>query len=115
MSCNFKHIAVLLILIFHQLSEGIAPKKPNRSFNKLGQFLDFDRKVLRFYGYWDDRESLHGVLHDLEIYYYLADDTVEIKEIIPPNSGRDSGIMFLQRSKLPKVKELRHFACKYYI
>lgn len=93
----------------------MVPKKPNRTFNKLGQFLDFDRKVLRFYGYWDDRESLHGVLHDLEIYYYLADDTIEIKEIIPPNSGHDSGFMFLQRSKLPKVKALRHFACEYYI
>jgi hypothetical protein len=106
---------MLLILIFYQLSEGMAPNKPNRSFNKLGQFLDFDRKVLRFFGYWDDRENLHGVLHDLEIYYYLADDTVEIKEIIPPNSGRDSGFMFLQRTKLPKVRKLRHVACKYCI
>jgi len=95
---------MLLILICLQLSDRMALKKPKRSTDKLGQFLDFDRKVLRFYGYWDDRESLHGVLHDLELHYYLADDTVEIKENIQPNSGRDLGVMFLQRCKLPKVK-----------
>jgi hypothetical protein len=82
----------------------MALKKPKRSIDKLGQFLDFDRKVLRFNGYWDDRESLHGMLHDLQIHYYLADDTVEIKENIQPNSGCDLGFMFLHRCKLPKVK-----------
>ncbi|KAJ4428509.1 hypothetical protein ANN_24551 [Periplaneta americana] len=86
-----------------KMSEGMAPKKPNKFIDKLGQFLDFDRKVLRFYGYWDDRESAHGMLHNLEIHYFLADDTIEIKENIPPNSGRDSGFMFLQRCKLPKM------------
>ncbi|KAJ9574140.1 hypothetical protein L9F63_008473, partial [Diploptera punctata] len=81
---------------------GMLPKKPNRNIDTLGQFLEFDRKVLRFYGYWDDRQSQYGILHDLEIHYYLADDTIEIKEIIPPNAGRDYGFMFLHRSKLPK-------------
>ncbi|KDR17132.1 EF-hand domain-containing family member C2, partial [Zootermopsis nevadensis] len=88
-----------------KLSEGMVPKKPSRHIDKLGQFLDFDRKVLRFYGYWDDRESLNGMLHDLEIHYYLADDTIEVKENIPPNSGCDSGFMFLHRCKLLKVYE----------
>lgn len=95
---------MLSVLICLQLSDRMALKKPKRSTDKLGQFLDFDRKVLRFYGYWDDCESLHGVLHDLELHYYLADDTVEIKENIHPNSGRGLGFMFLQRCKLPKVK-----------
>ncbi|XP_022907177.1 EF-hand domain-containing family member C2-like [Onthophagus taurus] len=78
-------------------------KKPNIHVDTLGQFLANDGKVLRFYGYWDDRESENGILHDLEIHYYLADDTMEIKEIIPPNSGRDTGFMFMKRAKLPKV------------
>jgi hypothetical protein len=91
----------------------MTPKKPSRRIDKLGQFFYFDRKVLRFYGYWDDRESLSGMLHDLEIHYYLADDTIEIKENIPPNSGCDSGFMFLHRCKLPKVRIMRNFVCKY--
>ncbi|KAI4467069.1 ef-hand domain c-terminal containing protein [Holotrichia oblita] len=82
---------------------GKMPKKPSKSVDTLGQFLANDRKVLRFYGYWDDRDSEHGVLHDLEIYYYLADDTIEIKDIVPPNAGRDSGFMFMKRAKLPKT------------
>ena len=79
------------------------PKKPNRKTDTRGKFLQFDKKVLRFYGYWDDRESLYGEVHNLEIHYYLADDTIEIKEILPPNSGYDSGPLFLKRSKIPKV------------
>ncbi|XP_052753488.1 EF-hand domain-containing family member C2-like isoform X2 [Galleria mellonella] len=66
------------------------------------QFLDFDRQVLRFYGYWDDRESEFGVVHNLEIHYFLADDTIEIKEVYPPNSGTEGGPMFLKRMRLPR-------------
>ncbi|XP_049854500.1 EF-hand domain-containing family member C2-like isoform X1 [Schistocerca gregaria] len=80
-------------------------KKPNRTIDTRGQFLSLDRKVLRFYGYWDDRESEHGMLHRLELQYFLADDTIAIKEHVPPNSGRDSGFMFCRRGKLPKTFE----------
>lgn len=59
--------------------------------------------MLRFYAYWDDRETEYGYIHKLEIYYYLADDTIEMKEIISENSGLDSGFMFLRRQKLPKI------------
>ncbi|GJQ82716.1 hypothetical protein Trydic_g19726 [Trypoxylus dichotomus] len=83
--------------------DGMMAKKPSKTIDTLGQFLANDRKVLRFYGYWDDRQSEHGVLHDLEIYYYLADDTIEIKDIVPPNAGRDSGFMFMKRAQLPKT------------
>ncbi|KAI8436844.1 hypothetical protein MSG28_010298 [Choristoneura fumiferana] len=66
------------------------------------QFLDFDRQVLRFYGYWDDRESEAGTIHLLEIHYFLADDTIEIKEMVPPNSGVEVGPMFLKRMRVPR-------------
>ncbi|XP_026734418.1 EF-hand domain-containing family member C2-like [Trichoplusia ni] len=66
------------------------------------QFLDFDRQVLRFYGYWDDRDSEFGTLHHLEIHYFLADDTIEIKEVIAPNSGIEAAPMFLKRMRLPR-------------
>ncbi|XP_043250986.1 EF-hand domain-containing family member C2-like [Colletes gigas] len=78
------------------------PKKPNRRVDTRGDFIKYDKQVLRFYGYWDDTDNLYGVVHDLEIHYYLADNTMEIKENVPPNSGRDSGFMFLQRMKVPK-------------
>ena len=29
-------------------------------FDKLKQFMEMDRKVLRFYGMWDDRDSMFG-------------------------------------------------------
>lgn len=57
------------------------------------QFLDNDLKVLRFYSRFDD---LPFVIH-----YYLADDTVEIREIHHPNDGRDAFALLLRRQKLP--------------
>ncbi len=35
------------------------------------------------------------------MHYYLADDTIEILEVLPPNSGRESSSTFLSRQKLP--------------
>ncbi|XP_041979568.1 EF-hand domain-containing family member C2-like [Aricia agestis] len=76
-------------------------QKPSKRW-PFKQFLDFDGRVLRFFGYWDDRGSQFGTVHRLEIHYYLADDTVEIKELLPPNSGVEGGPMFMKRMKLPK-------------
>lgn len=53
------------------------------------QFLDNDRKVLRFFTRSDD---LQFVWH-----YFLADDTVEIREVHFPNDGRDSFSVYLRR------------------
>lgn len=36
------------------------------------------------------------------MHYYLADDTIEIKEVNYPNSGRDPFSMMLRRQKLPR-------------
>lgn len=80
------------------------PKNPKRTIDTLGDFLKYDRQVLRFYGYWDDTDSLYGIVHDLEIHYFLCDNTMEIKENVPENSGRDTGLMFLRRMKVPKVR-----------
>ncbi|VDL61617.1 unnamed protein product [Hymenolepis diminuta] len=69
---------------------------------KLRQFLDHDRQVLRFYCFWDDTDSPYGDARDFVLYYFLADDTIEITEKIQPNSGRDALPCFLKRQKLPK-------------
>ena len=85
------------------ISQEVFPKKPNRMVDTLGNFLKYDKQVLRFYGYWDDTESPHGIIHDLELYYYLSDNTMEIKYNVSPNAGQDSGLMLVKRMKIPKV------------
>ena len=57
------------------------------------QFLDNDRKVLRFFTKCDDLPYI--------VHYYLADDTVEIREVHFANDGRDSFAIMLKRQKLP--------------
>lgn len=36
------------------------------------------------------------------VHYYLADDTIEVAEATPPNSGRDPFPLLLRRSRLPR-------------
>jgi len=59
--------------------------------------------VLRFCGYWDDTKCENGDIRMLEVLFHLSDDTIEIKERLPMNSGRQSNGMFLKRAKLPRV------------
>ncbi|XP_055545172.1 EF-hand domain-containing family member C2 [Wyeomyia smithii] len=80
-------------------------RRPAYKIDTLGKFLEYDRKVLRFEGFWDDRASLFGDLHELEVLYHLSDESVEIKEKLPLNSGRESNGMFLRRGRLPKQFE----------
>eukprot|EP00898_Chlorokybus_atmophyticus_P008294 jgi/Chlat1/8466/Chrsp80S00651 len=80
----------------------IALKEKAGAKDKLAQFLQNDRKVLRFFCIWDDRGSLYGERRPYVLHYFLADDTVEILEINEPNSGRDPFPIFLKRGKLPR-------------
>lgn len=59
------------------------------------QFLDYDRKVLRFFV---TSEDLQFIWH-----YFLADDTIEIREVHFANDGRDSFSVYLRRQKLPET------------
>ncbi|XP_059198699.1 EF-hand domain-containing family member C2 [Centropristis striata] len=85
-----------------QFEDSMKPLRPYERRDTLKQFLDHDGEVLRFSCYWDDTEHMFGDLREFELYYFLADDTIEILESIPPNSGRDNVCKFLRRSKLPK-------------
>ncbi|XP_041806902.1 EF-hand domain-containing family member C2 [Chelmon rostratus] len=85
-----------------QIEKSMQPLRPYERHDTLKQFLDHDRKVLCFYCFWDDTQSMFGDLRELILHYFLADDTIEILEVITPNSGRDSVSKFLCRSKLPK-------------
>ena len=57
------------------------------------QFLDNDRRVLRFFTRCNDLPYT--------VHYYLADDTIEIRECHHPNDGRDAFALLLRRQKLP--------------
>jgi hypothetical protein len=59
------------------------------------QFLDNDRQVLRFYTQSGDLQ--------FEWHYFLADDTVEIREVHFKNDGRDSFSVYLRRQRLPET------------
>ena len=61
-----------------------------------------DRKVLRFYVVWDDRQSTYGELRPFIIQYYLVDDTLEVREVHKPNDGRDPFPILIKRQKVPK-------------
>lgn len=75
------------------------PTIPNFSLKK---FLENDRRVLRFYCVWDDSTSVFGDLRHMVVNYFLSDDTIEIHESIPANSGREANTLFLRRCRLPK-------------
>ncbi|KAJ3166475.1 EF-hand domain-containing protein 1 [Geranomyces variabilis] len=75
------------------------PKGPD----KLKRFLENDRKVLRFFCVWDDRQSMFGELREFILHYYLVDDSVEVREVQKPNNGRDPFPILLRRQQLPKA------------
>jgi len=65
---------------------------------------ELDRKVLRFYALWDDRDAMFGEIKKYIIHYFLVDDSVEIRECHQPNDGRDPFPVLLRRGKLPKSR-----------
>ena len=74
----------------------------------LKQYLDNDRKVLSFKLLWHD-DTLEGGYNYFTLNYYLADSTVEVKEVRYQNSGRDPYPLLLKKQKLPKKPILTHY------
>jgi len=66
------------------------------------QFMEWDRKVCRFYCVLDDVLTPTFERRPFLILFFLADDTVEIREQYPLNCGRDSFPIFFRRGKLTK-------------
>lgn len=84
--------------IRRQMQEEMKPLRPIERIDTLRQFLVYDRHVLRFNCYLDDEDEYREVI----LHYFLADDTLEIREVMRPNSGRDAVPVFVKRAKLPK-------------
>ncbi|NWI26364.1 EFHC2 protein, partial [Sula dactylatra] len=85
-----------------KILDSMKPLRPYERIDTLKQFLEHNGHVLRFFCVWDDPESMFHDPRELVLHYYLSDDTIDIKEIIPVNSGRDAVPLFLRRDKLPK-------------
>jgi len=68
----------------------------------LKKFLELDGKTLRFYAVWDDRKSLFGEKRKFTLHYFLVDGTIEIRQVLTPNSGRGNISQFLKKAKLTK-------------
>lgn len=64
--------------------------------------------MLSFNIAWDD-QTLEGQVNYYVLNYFLADDTVEIKEKVMQNSGKDPFPLLLRRGKLPKTPIHTHY------
>ena len=77
---------------------GVNPAEPD----KLKRFLEHDRQVLHFLAVWDDRDALYGDRMFYKVNLFLADDTVEVLEVLSPNCGRDPYPCFVKRQRVRK-------------
>ena len=80
--------------------------KFSRPASHLKRFIDHDRHVLRWYAIWDDTSRLYGLKHRYTLHYFLADNTVEVRENFPRNSGCDPFPKLLNRTRLVKKPTL---------
>ncbi|CAG9863142.1 unnamed protein product [Phyllotreta striolata] len=87
-------------------TKSMQPKKPKRTPTpRFAKFIQNDKKILKFKGYWDDRKAPYGYLHIMEVRLYLADDTIEIQEMPLEGDCHEKGFLFLKRSKLAKLNK----------
>lgn len=70
---------------------------------KLGDFLQYDGKVLRFDAVWDDTRD-YGKLRRFKVHFYLADKKIDICEQFDPNSGFDPIPKLMDKQKFLKKK-----------
>ena len=74
----------------------------------LDKYLSNDRRVLSFKILWQDR-TLEGGDNYYTLNFFLADDTVEVKDMRFANSGKDPYPLLMRRMKLPKKPILTHY------
>lgn len=73
---------------------------------KARQWFSMDRKVLRFFCTFDEAPAAPGAPVERRSYvlhFFLADNTVEILEVVEKNSGRDPFPKLLSKQPLPKT------------
>ncbi|CBY33608.1 unnamed protein product [Oikopleura dioica] len=86
----------------------VSRNQPERNYvspsevDSLHKFLTLDRVVLRFYATWDERDQLYGEVRKFIVHFYMADDTLEIREVHQANNGRDPFPILVSRQRMPK-------------
>ena len=75
--------------------------KTNESTELLPAWVAFDRKVLRFYGFFQElvherREEKYRIRR-VNVYFYLEDDSIHVSEPKTVNSGIPQGTLDLNR------------------
>ena len=70
-----------MTVILVQIDGSMQPLRPYERRDTLKQFLDYDRRVLRFYVFWDDSDNMFGDKRQMVLHYFLSDDTIEIREV----------------------------------
>lgn len=83
-------------------SSGMKVKLSSDEVRAAKQFFDKDRQVLRLKAVWDDSKNLYGEKHLFTMYYFLADDTIELVEDNGPNCGKDPFPSFCRRQRIVK-------------
>lgn len=68
------------------------------------QFMECDRKVLRFFAVLDDVATPQYERRPFIILFFLSDSAVELREQYPLNCGRDNFPIFFRRGMLQKGK-----------
>ncbi|KAJ9456257.1 hypothetical protein DIPPA_12627 [Diplonema papillatum] len=92
-----------MVKTFEHASRGRSTTHYPEEVKRVQRFLSGPEQVCRFYAFWDDRENAHGDLRRFEIRYHTVDETVEVVERQPPNSGRDPSRALCGRRRLPKA------------
>lgn len=69
--------------------------------HNMQQFLENDRNVLRFFAIMDDVKTPAFERRPFVVHFFLGDDTMELREQYPLNSGRDNFPIFFRRGKMP--------------
>lgn len=63
---------------------------------------EMEGKALYFNAYSRIQEPFTLDSRNLILIYYLCDDTIQINQIIEPNSGYDGSSVYLRRMRIPK-------------
>ena len=83
--------------------ESRVPVVSPKAQDTLKNFLEYGTQCLSFTALWENPAELpaHNIRRFM-LHYYLADDTIEIKEVYNANSGREPFPKFLSRRKCVK-------------
>lgn len=67
--------------------EAAAPNihKTVSDFDKLQQFIKMDRKVLRFYAVWDDRDNMFGEMRQFVIHVRVLSMSFQLEDSLSIN------------------------------